>query len=202
MEPTLSGLDVQSAVKRLGGNTALYHKLLDRFRSTYTPDAVALAAALAAGDMPTAEREAHTLKGLAGSLGADPLQSAAAELEHSCKPGADLAVCRDGLAKVQEALQQALDSIDQYLRPAQQGQASAPAAPRVVNRAVLAEKLSSLIALLEDNDSRAAGVFAELQPDLRTVAPDIEDMLRRAIESFDFSEALAMAAVAHQDLSL
>ena len=200
MEPTFSGLDVQSALKRLGGNTALYHKLLDRFRGAYTPDAAALAAALEAGDMASAEREAHTLKGLAGSLGADALQSAAAELEHNCKPGANPDVYKAGLANVQSALRHALESIDQYLAPAQQTQPAPQAGPRTVDRAALAEKLAALMALLEDNDSRAASVFAALQQDLQVVAPDVADMLRRAIDSFDFSEALALAAVAYESL--
>lgn len=201
MEPTFSGLDVQSALKRLGGNTTLYHKLLDRFRGAYTPDAAALAAALEAGDLASAEREAHTLKGLAGSLGADALQSAAAELEHSCKSGADPDTCKAGLANVQGALRHALASIDQYLAPAQQAQPAPQAGPGTVDRAALADKLAALMALLEDNDSRAASVFASLQQDLQVVAPDVAGMLRQAIDSFDFSEALALAAVAYEGLT-
>lgn len=201
MEPTFSGLDAQSALKRLGGNTALYHKLLDRFRGTYTPDAAALAAALETGDLASAEREAHTLKGLAGSLGADALQSAAAELEHTCKSGADLDARKAGLSNVQDALRHALESIDTYLAPVQQAQPAPQAGPGAVDRAALAEKLAMLMALLEDNDSRAVSIFSALQQDLQAVAPDVAGMLGQAVDSFDFSEALALTAVAYEGLT-
>lgn len=188
-------LDVQSALKRLGGNNALYQKLLTRFRDTYTPDAAGLEALLEAGDLISAEREAHTLKGLAGSLGAASLQSAAAALEQTCKSGAGLVECKAALANMQSVLRKVLESIDRHLDPGQQP------APITVDRAALAEKLATLIELLGDNDSSASASFAGLQQELQAAAPDIANTLRRAMDTFDFSKALALAVAARELLS-
>jgi two-component system sensor histidine kinase/response regulator len=187
---TTSGLDIDGALKRLGGNSGLYQKLLGRFRDSYTADAPALVGYLAAGDLASAEREAHTIKGLAGSLGAGELQAAAAEMERACKSGAGKDDCQTKLVTMQAALQKALEAIDGYLKPA----AQPSAAPRAVNKAALAGQLAGLMALFEDNDGKAVSLFASLLPDIQAVAPDMAAPLRQAVDNFDFGEALALTA--------
>ena len=61
-----NGIDYDGAMERFGGNAALYERLALKFLD----DAhfAALEQALADGDVDTAVREAHTLKGVAGNL--------------------------------------------------------------------------------------------------------------------------------------
>ncbi|MGA7595975.1 MAG: response regulator [Gallionella sp.] len=79
--PELPGIDVAESVRRMGGNVALYCKLLDKFRVSERNFAGTLREALAEGDHARAERLAHTLRGTAGTLGAKTLRELAAMLE-------------------------------------------------------------------------------------------------------------------------
>jgi two-component system sensor histidine kinase/response regulator len=81
--PDLPGVSVSESVRRIGGNVALYYSLLDNFRTNQQNFAASFREALAADDSSTAERLAHTLRGIAGTLGAKTLQDLSASLESS-----------------------------------------------------------------------------------------------------------------------
>ena len=87
----VEGLDPKDGLARVGGNRKLYLKLLRQFVVQQADAAVQIAAQLKAGDHATAERLAHTVKGVAGNLGAKPVQLAAAELEKAIRERADSA---------------------------------------------------------------------------------------------------------------
>lgn len=84
--PDLPGIKVADSVRRIGGNVKLYISLLDKFRASQRDFTGSFQAALAE-DRGTAERLAHTLRGIAGTLGAAKLQDLAAALENSVKKG-------------------------------------------------------------------------------------------------------------------
>ncbi len=77
--------EIDEALKRLANNAGLYEKLMIKFTGSYTEAVPNMRKMLAAGSLPEAEREAHTLKGLAGTFGATALFNACLELEHACK---------------------------------------------------------------------------------------------------------------------
>ena len=82
---------------RVAGNKKLYRKLLRQFSTTEADAAQRIAAALAENDSGLAERLAHTVKGVAGNLGASAVQNAAASLEKAIAgsaPAAEIEVCR------------------------------------------------------------------------------------------------------------
>jgi two-component system sensor histidine kinase/response regulator len=83
--PELPGINVAECVRRIGGNVSLYLSLLDKFRDNQRDFASNFREALAAGDRATAERLVHTLKGIAGTLGAETLQDSADILEKCVK---------------------------------------------------------------------------------------------------------------------
>jgi two-component system, sensor histidine kinase and response regulator len=66
---------------RVAGNRKLYLKLLRQFVEQQGPAPAQITKALAQGDTSLAERLAHTVKGVAGSLGAAQVQHAAGLLE-------------------------------------------------------------------------------------------------------------------------
>ncbi|WP_169208540.1 response regulator [Aromatoleum petrolei] len=111
----ISGLDPDLGVRRLMGKEEFYQSLLRKFVSGYGDFNVRLNAAFDGGDFAVAERLAHSLKGLAGQIGAGLLQEVAAELErriHEGAPTAEIDEARDRTARVLvdliEALAQAL----------------------------------------------------------------------------------------------
>ena len=69
----IDGIDTEAGVKRLGGKHERYESLLGKFAARQGGTVDAIRAALASGDTAAAERDAHSLKGSAATLGADPL---------------------------------------------------------------------------------------------------------------------------------
>jgi signal transduction histidine kinase/DNA-binding response OmpR family regulator len=85
--PNLPGVNVDASVRRIGGNVTLYYSLLDTFRVNQQQVVSRIREALASNDPVTAERLAHTLRGIAGTLGAESLQNQAEILEKNIKNG-------------------------------------------------------------------------------------------------------------------
>ena len=75
---SITGLDAKDGLKRVAGNRKLYEKLLRQFVEQQGPAVEQITAAQAQGDNALAERLAHTLKGVAGNIGAKSVQSTAA----------------------------------------------------------------------------------------------------------------------------
>ena len=60
------GIDYAEAMERFGGNEALFVRLASKYAND--PHFDRLETAMASGDTAAAEREAHSLKGVAGNL--------------------------------------------------------------------------------------------------------------------------------------
>jgi polar amino acid transport system substrate-binding protein len=86
--PILPEVNVAASVRRIGGNVALYYSLLEKFRVNELHVVSKIREALASNDAKTAERLAHTLRGIAGTLGAEFLQQQAELVENDIKNGA------------------------------------------------------------------------------------------------------------------
>jgi len=83
----IEGIDIKSALRRVAGNEKLLRKLLGRFVETQSDAAIRIKTAIDKNDLESATREAHTIKGLAGNLGADLLFRYAENLEILLKKG-------------------------------------------------------------------------------------------------------------------
>lgn len=83
--PELPGFDTEPALKMLNNNAKLYGIVLKKFHKQYAAGYDDLAATLRGADWPGIQREAHTIKGLAGTIGHPGLQEAAKALELSVK---------------------------------------------------------------------------------------------------------------------
>jgi len=83
----IDGIDTEAGVKRLGGKRERYASLLRKFAARQADTVEAIRTALASGDMAAAERDAHSLKGSAATLGADRLAEAASKAEEAIKSG-------------------------------------------------------------------------------------------------------------------
>jgi two-component system sensor histidine kinase/response regulator len=81
----IPGVDVEMALRRVGGSIKLYRKLLTRFCETQTDAVHRIREAIGRSDFETARREAHTLKGLAGSVGSTALAECASTVENLLK---------------------------------------------------------------------------------------------------------------------
>jgi two-component system sensor histidine kinase/response regulator len=86
--PALPGFDTAAAMKMLNNNAKLYGSVLKRFTKQYAASYPTLETTLKGTDWVLIQREAHTIKGLAGTIGHPGLQEAARALE-SCVKGVD-----------------------------------------------------------------------------------------------------------------
>lgn len=77
----MAGIDIQSGLSRVSWNKKLYRSLLVKFYNEYHDSTVQIKEALAREDQALATRLAHTVKGVAGNLGAKNLQAAGAGVE-------------------------------------------------------------------------------------------------------------------------
>ncbi|NEX18466.1 MAG: hypothetical protein C1943_18160 [Halochromatium sp.] len=159
---------------------------------------LALGTELDAGDREGATRIAHTLKGLAGNLGATALQQQAAALEAAtgaAAPAADLAVQL-------QAVEQQLAPLLRALAAAEPAPSSVPADSGVpTDPAVLAPLLDQLEGLLADDDADAVMVLEELRPLLAgTPQEHAARQVAKAVERYEFDEALEMLGDLRQSL--
>ncbi|MES2939895.1 MAG: response regulator [Pseudomonadota bacterium] len=86
----IGGLDTTLGLSRMAGKKTLYLSMLRRYASGQRDAGSQIRAALQAGDRPTAERLAHTLKGVSGSVGASDIQALAGTLEDALRQGQPL----------------------------------------------------------------------------------------------------------------
>ncbi len=102
--------DYTAALNRLGGDIALYQLIVAGFTEEQQSVMEQLRQALTDSQRETARRAAHTLKGLAGSLGATPLQEASRALENALREeGSDPTELTARLAALEAELRSVLD---------------------------------------------------------------------------------------------
>jgi two-component system sensor histidine kinase/response regulator len=176
---------MHSGLRRVLGKRPRYLSMLRGFVSNQSGMDARIAAAIAAGDNSGAERMAHTLKGLAGNIGADALQQAAAALEHAIAAGGATGELQAALA---QQLNAQLDAITAAL-PAETETASAPIA---VDTALRDNVHAQLVRLLTDDDAEAEKVLMEHHALLASAYPNHIRRLQQAIGQFDFDTALAV----------
>jgi len=80
-------IDVDDALKRVGGNMNLYKRLLGRFVDS--DQCVPLEEALHSGNTEEAARLTHTLKGVSANLSLVKVKNLSADLEQLVKNGSD-----------------------------------------------------------------------------------------------------------------
>ncbi len=184
--PELPGINVAAGLTTTQNNHKLYRKLLLKFRESEADFAEQFRQAITGDDMEAARRYAHTLKGVAGNIGAEEVQQAAATLESACREDT-----------VPEEINQLLEAVAAALSPVIAGlsvleQAETPIPARIVDPEKRNALVSQLRALLEDDDTDAADVIEELQEVAGT--GDHTTVLRqlaKSIGEYDFEQALA-----------
>ena len=79
----LPGLDITAGLEIVGGNDKLYKKLLVKFENAYPQATETIKNLWETGNLKEAEMLAHTIKGVAASIGAKPLSYSAGIIEET-----------------------------------------------------------------------------------------------------------------------
>jgi PAS domain S-box-containing protein len=182
LPPLLPGIDLATAVKRLGGRENLVLDVLHGILREHGSAPRELQQALRQGRIEDARIAAHTLKGLAATAGCTRLSTAARDIEAALKSGG-------------QALEPLLDEVSAALEEVRTSASKLPASTRPRARRSSAidipAEMARLTRLLRASDSAAEEQVELLLPALRGRFPqEVLDRLARAVHSFDFDVAL------------
>ena len=181
----IEGLDIPLGLSRVLGRRDLYLSLLGKFRDSQADALQQLRAALEAGDQLLAERIVHTLKGVAGSLGAVKVEAAATRLEFVIHAGTPLVHLQNELDTASDALRSVLRALALHLPP----EAARTAATPVPD--AMAQHCRRLAQLLAQQDFEAEEYFASHRAVFDAALGDEGEAIKVSIDRFNFEQALA-----------
>jgi len=183
--PASTDIDTAAALGRLGGNRAMYDRLLRRFCDNQADTASQLLVDRQSGDTEAMQLRAHTLRGLASTIGANALAGRADELEQLLKSGH--AAGDPAIGILLESLSLTLPAV---IARAREILSATPLATPVVIDELSSDALSNLHRLLDNDDSAALRSFEEIASRLRQLFdPSLVDQLARQINQYAFDDA-------------
>jgi two-component system, sensor histidine kinase and response regulator len=185
----IDGLDTAAGLRRVLNKRATYEGLLRKFVAGQADAAAAVRAQLSAGQRDDAQRAMHTLKGTAGTIGAAHLAELAQAAEQALAQGQPAAAIETLLQPIEAASEGLIAALRSALPPeeADEPVTAADTEPTAATQ----QLISKLDALLADDDSDAIELFHESAPALRAaLGPAYADM-QRALDNYQFVEALA-----------
>ena len=203
-----AGVELEGALRRMGGNAPVLRRLLDGFLR----DAEGLIAeadrALAQRRRAEAARALHTLKGLAATLGMGELAAQAAAGERAVGTPALAAAVSGGsvdaspLAAVGGEFARIRAAVPGLLAAwADDGVAALPEATAPLDAEALRQDLAALAALLADSDMAALDALQAVTERHPGAAGGALDELSGAIGRFDFESARLAAEAWARELS-
>ena len=187
----VAGLDASLGLSRMANNAVLYASMLSKFVAAQEDATDQIANHLARGDCATAERMAHTLRGVSGNLGATALQLQAERLEAGIRTGAQA----EALADASRQCAAVLSSLIGALRAAPGLLADAPVAePASLSEAERLEGaavIQHIRQMLAEDNPEARELWDAHAHALRTLCANAAQV-EAAIEGFEFEEALRL----------
>jgi HPt (histidine-containing phosphotransfer) domain-containing protein len=183
----LPGFDLAAGLKRLMGNQTLYRKLLVDFGSKYKSAAGEIRNALSDGDLDLVHSLVHNLKGMAGNLAANELQSAAKALEKLVKGTTDESDLekkrRQAFDGLEIALNQALEAVNILGTPAKVTGIEKAGAHPVALAEQTADRIREAAEMGDVNQVKAIAV------QLKSEHPEFDKLCDRLVQladDFDF----------------
>jgi HPt (histidine-containing phosphotransfer) domain-containing protein len=174
----------------MGGSVKMLRKMIFRFRETQADVMARIKTAMENNDNDTAVREAHTVKGLAGNIGASEMANRAALVEGMLKRGETDGLV-DALHAMESELINQIKEIESVMGEPESVSTTTNAPPLVVDKEVLAKELKQLAALLADMDSSAGALAEKLSPQLNALGQGAAGRnLLKLVGEFEFDEAL------------
>jgi len=184
--PHIDGLDMQAGLRRFMGQDDRYLALLRGFATEQADTGEHIAVALAQSDMVAVERLAHTLKGLAGTIGADALHSAAQAVEDAVRAGKG--VTSPQVSALQATLRSQIEAIRAGL-PAQVRYVRQKQSLQAVDTGLRDKVLVALAELLRNDDPNAQRLLDEHLELLEAAVPKHFRSLQDAVAAFALDDA-------------
>ncbi|NGZ06311.1 MAG: response regulator [Magnetococcales bacterium] len=196
--PVMYGVDASVGLATMGGNEELYRNILNRFLVNQAETVRLMAELLANADRQALERMAHTLKGVAASIGAKELSSAAAALELALRRGDDTEVWPALVTETTQRLIVVMESIRQaFPQPTPDADNDAPPVTlsgdvqQILDRDQLLPLLQRAADLMYHFDSGAEAVLEEIMGQIgQGTERERLQALKMLLEGYDYEGAL------------
>ncbi len=184
--PELEGIDIQDGLSRVQNNSALYLKLLRKVVKTQKYFIEDFLEAIKQEDFALAERLAHTLKSVAGNVGAKSLQDCCANLEHQAK---EQSVDEESVEKAHLALTTILNSLKKLVEDDDGEKNAAPSSTEDISGV-----LGKIIQQLENFDTAALATVEEHRTLLASYSSGEKiKQLEKSLENYELDTALNLA---------
>ena len=183
--PQFNELDTSLGLHYIGGRHEFYINMLHRFEQSQADTLHELNRLIQISEYGSAERLSHTLKGLAGSIGATKLQKIAAELEYKLSKEEGREFILETLEPLAQSLNAVLDELKAVL-PGILPQHEEAIVDEVEAKNIVAE----LRILLTASDADAQSLFEENETAIASqFNPDAMIQLRHFMHQFEFESA-------------
>lgn len=191
---TLSGIDSAYGLRHVADNVALYVQLLDRFRATQRDAGIQIRTDYQARRLRQAAARAHTLRGVAGNIGARELQTLAQSVEEGLALASpDRGRVAAGVRALEAAVDATMESLDRYFAraaaaPPEPAPAPVSASPDTEGSGL--DAVAQLDQLLAEYSGDALDYFETVRPLLAGVL-DFDHMARleQHLSRYEFEEA-------------
>jgi len=186
---SLPGLDLKKGTAQVGGNPKIYILLLKKFARNQAGQIDIIRQENNKGNTEALYRHLHTLKGVAGNIGAPKLYELALALEKDfseVKGGSELLTSKIGY--LEEALAEVLTSINYLVSDVPE---TGGGARGKIDRGLLNPIIDQLDILLTDSDTDAEKLLDQLAEHLQeTDFHNKVSVLQEQIGQYEFDEAL------------
>ena len=184
---SLPGIDIKLALYRAGGSNKLLRKLMWHMYNNHSQDVQLIRQAFDAADIETAQRIAHTAKGLAGTIGAVQLQKTATAVDAAIKAQSkeEMPLLLEQMNKDWLEIMQSLEHICAETAGTEEQKVSG-----TLNRDLVSSLLDELHDLLDEFDPGAEGKAATLAQLLAgSTYHEVAMHLLNLVEEAEFDEA-------------
>jgi two-component system sensor histidine kinase/response regulator len=190
----IHGLDVTQGLSLSNQNAALYVAMLGKFAKSQEHTLQDIRQALADANGSAAERLAHTLKGLSASIGAEPLHQSMVGIEQSLHDGDEPAHFANLMQSASSQLQRLVADLRAVAGVVTDGAPLVGAVATPQQQGEAQRVVHLLHQLLEQDDAEAQALWDSHARALHSLLPHAQE-LERAIQGFDFEEALRLLSL-------
>ena len=183
--PELPGINLRSALTRVAGNVVLYQQLLARFAHSQAQVVEQLRQHVKSGRRADAARLAHSLRGVAGNIGAESVAQIAQDLEYRLQSA----------SLESEHLQRQLSALEKDLHPLLQvlaqwkSEPHASEAPIALPTHNLQARMQELLQLLSEASGEALDLFTQIREELAELPNFPFSEIDMHLEQFEFDAA-------------
>ncbi|MBF0340308.1 MAG: PAS domain-containing protein [Magnetococcales bacterium] len=188
--PTLPGINTRVGLRGMGGDVALYRRVMSKFVLNQVDACRLMTGLVEAREWDELERVAHTLKGGAATIGAVELSLAAMKIEHGARERVGRKAMRHHVAETAKRLESVLLTIGAAF-PGPRRSDVALGLPESCDPEGLPPLMHQAARLLRNYDVTSEGVVRAMEPwACDKFNHDLWQIMTRHLEVYDYDKCL------------